>query len=205
MLATVGVESDKSIIKNAAKVLSRCGLIVYPTDTLYGIGADATRKECVDKVFKLKQRCKDVSISVLVSDFEMLGEYARLDERQWRLVRKLLPGKVSVVLDSTGRLAPNLSSSGSIAFRIPFHPLCTSIVKAFGKPITTTSANISGRVVSATVGPIAKQFGDKVELYIDAGKLPLGPSTVVDLRKKPKILREGAELAKVKAVITPKV
>lgn len=203
-LKSIAIDSQDLVIKEAVEVLGKAGLIVYPTDTLYGIGADATKPSCVEKVFKIKQRDPKDPISAMVSDFKMLGEYVHITGDQWSVLHELLPGRVSVILESSGRLAPNLSPDNSIAFRIPLNPFCISMVEAFGKPITSTSANVSGEEVPASIDKIIDRFGEGINLYIDGGELAFSPSTLVDLRGTPKILREGEGLERVKAVIGEK-
>ncbi|GAF79221.1 unnamed protein product, partial [marine sediment metagenome] len=115
---------------------------------------------------------------------------------------QLLPGRVSVILESSGKLAPNIAGD-SVSFRIPLHSLCIKIIEEFGKPITTTSANLSGQEVPTSIDGIIEQLGEGIQLYIDEGELFFDASTVVDLRGEPKIVREGADIGKVKAVISP--
>ena len=199
-LVSVAVDGEDDILKKAVETLNIGKVIVYPTDTVYGVGADATSEKAVGQVFELKGKPSGEPISVLVSDFAMLEEYARLDTKQLDLARELLPGRVTVVLDAKG-LAKNLSMDGSIGFRIPVSPFCISLVEEFGKPITTTSANPSGKSPASSIEVAVRYFGDRVALYIDYGEQLFSPSTVVDLREKPKILREGSDIGRVKQVL----
>lgn len=200
-LMSVALDDEESIIKKAVETLANGGLIVYPTDTLYGIGADAASKESVEKVFKVKRRSEDNPLSVLVSDFRMLERYACMDEKQKELVHELLPGRVSVILESVGGLAPNLSKDGSLAFRIPLDHLAIRIAERFGRPITSTSANLHGHRMPENVKGIIDQLGENIAFYIDAGDLTFDASTLVDLRGSPRVLREGMDLGEVKKVL----
>lgn len=164
------------VCRTAAEVLSRGGLIVYPTDTVYGIGADATNKKAVAKVYRLKKRPKDMPLSVMVSDIKMLRRYAYMREG-------FKKGKYTFILKPKRKLPV---SSGNIGFRIPAH-WCTNIAKEFGKPITTTSANLHGKRTPKTIRGLQKVFGKRIALYIDGGTLSAKPSKVIDLTKKKRI------------------
>lgn len=152
-------------------------LVVYPTDTIYGLGADATNSAAVDLVYRAKQRPRDQPISVLVADFDMLYRYAATSQAQKKTLEEKLPGPYTFILEPRQKLPV---SNGNIGFRIPKH-WCTKIAKELGKPITTTSANIHGKETPATITELRKTFGDSVEVYIDGGKLLGKPSTVIDL------------------------
>jgi L-threonylcarbamoyladenylate synthase len=152
-------------------------LVIYPTDTIYGMGADALSKEAVDLVYEVKQRPRDQPISILVADFDMLYNYAKTSQAQKKVLEEQLPGPYTFILEPKQRLPV---SDGNIGFRIPKH-WCTKIAKELGKPITTTSANIHGRETPATITELRKTFGDKVEVYVDGGTLSGKPSMVIDL------------------------
>ena len=152
-------------------------LVVYPTDTVYGLGADATDSKAVDLVYEVKQRPRDQPISILVADFEMLYEYAKASPEQRKTLEEKLPGPYTFILEPKQKLPV---SDGNIGFRIPKH-WCTKIAKELGRPITTTSANIHGKETPATLTELRRAFGNKVEVYIDGGALPGKPSTVIDL------------------------
>lgn len=192
--------NSKDIVERAVEVLDKGMMIVYPTDTLYGLGADATRDDSVRQIFTMKKRDPEQPISVMVSSFRMLKQYAEMTADQENLVKKLLPGKVTVVLEAKG-VAKNLSPSG-VAFRIPLNQLSAEIVDAFNKPITSTSVNPAGEPPAKTPDEAFKYFGELVELYIDAGRIEGEPSTVVDLRDEPEIIRQGADYDKVLKLIS---
>jgi L-threonylcarbamoyladenylate synthase len=152
-------------------------LVVYPTDTVYGLGADALSKEAVDRVYEVKQRPREQPISILVADFDMLYRYANVSQAQKKVLEEQLPGPYTFILEPKEKMSV---SDSSVGFRIPKH-WCTKIAKEFGKPITTTSANIHGRETPATITELRKTFGDRVEVYVDGGTLSGKPSTVIDL------------------------
>jgi len=152
-------------------------LVIYPTDTVYGLGADALNIDAVDLVYEIKQRPREQPISVLVADFDMLYKYAKVTPEQKKILEEKLPGPYTFILEPKEKMPV---SDGNIGFRIPKH-WCTKIAKEFGKPITTTSANIHGRETPSTITELRKTFGGRVEVYVDGGTLSGKPSTVIDL------------------------
>lgn len=190
---------EEETVEKAVEVLEEGEIFVYPTDTLYGLGTDATREDLVSKIFSLKQRGENNPVSVMVSGIEMMEEFAEISSSQKKTLKELLPGKVTVILDGKN-LPENISPSG-IGFRLPDHELSTKIVEEFGRPITSTSANPSGKKPAASVKEAWDYFDDEVSLYIDSGKLSGKSSTVVDLREEPEIVRKGAEVKKVSRLV----
>ncbi|MFH1474012.1 MAG: L-threonylcarbamoyladenylate synthase [Candidatus Aenigmatarchaeota archaeon] len=179
-------KTQNEIIKTAAEIIRKGQIVVYPTDTVYGIGGDATSEEVVRKVYEIKRRPMNMPISVLVSDFEMLEKYAEINEEQMAILKKFLPGPFTFILKPKIRL---FVSRGTVGFRIPNH-WCTLIVKEFGKPITTTSANIHQQTTPDNIEKIRDNFKESVSLYIDEGTLEGKPSKVVDLIDRLKVIRE---------------
>ncbi len=165
------------MMEKVVEALRAGKLVIYPTDTIYGLGADALNKEAVDRVYKVKQRPRDQPISILVADFDMLYTYARVSQAQKKVLEEQLPGPYTFILEPKERLPV---SDANISFRIPKH-WCTKIAKELGKPITTTSANIHGRETPQTITELRKTFKDLVEVYIDGGTLSGKPSMVIDL------------------------
>jgi len=175
------------ILKRVIEVLRKGELIVYPTDTIYGLGADGTSKQAVKKVFDVKKRPLDDPISVMVSDFEMLEKYAEINERQMKILKEKLPGPYTFILKPKIKLPV---SQNNVGFRIPDH-WCTLIAKEFGKPVTSTSANIHKQPTPKNIRGIENSFKDSVSLYIDEGVKQGRPSKVIDLTKKTiKVIRE---------------
>ncbi|PIR85236.1 threonylcarbamoyl-AMP synthase [Candidatus Kaiserbacteria bacterium CG10_big_fil_rev_8_21_14_0_10_45_20] len=173
-------------------------VILYPTDTLYGLGVDATDPEAVLRLFDLKERELDKPISIVVSDMAMMEEYAEVTPLARKIAETFLPGKVTLVLNARN-LAPELSAgTGTVGIRIPDHPVPIALVQEMGRPITATSANVSGMKPEMNVKAILKQFGDKQEMVDYDDDIPPSlpesePSTVVDARGTVLVtLREGA-------------
>ena len=185
--------SLETVIEKAVRVLSRDGLVVYPTETIYGLGADALSEIAVYKVYEAKQRPMGKPISVAVSDLEMIDAIAYVDDFAERFLQKFLPGPVTVVLPVKRCLPSDLSGgTGTIGIRYPDHAVAQAVIAALDSPITATSANISGEISPVT----ADQVNVPHDYLIDGGKLPGTPSTVVNLATG-KIERPGALLEEI--------
>ena len=172
-------------------------LVLYPTDTIYGLGVDATDPEAISHLRELKGREDKKPISIMVSDMEMMELYAVVTPLAKTLAEKFLPGKLTLVLDAKNLPEELTSGTKTIGVRMPKHLLCVQLVNQLGKPITATSANVSGKPTGKNPEEILKQFGDKADWITkvyDLGELPeSAPSTVVDARGKvPIVIREGA-------------
>lgn len=174
-------------------------IVLYPTDTVYGLGVDATDADAVLQLIVLKGRDEKKPISIAVSDMAMAREYAEVTPLAEKLAEKFLPGKLTIVLEAKDTLSEKLTAgTGTVGIRIPNHPVPMMLVQKLGKPITATSANVADMPTHNSVSEILKQFGDKSALIYHNNEweheLPeSAPSTVVDARGSvPVILREGA-------------
>jgi tRNA threonylcarbamoyl adenosine modification protein (Sua5/YciO/YrdC/YwlC family) len=192
-------------IERAVRALERGALIVYPTETLYGLGADATRAEAVEHLVDLKERDRDKPVSVLVASRAMLDDIASpVSPAAERLITAFWPGPLTIALRArAGVLGRLTGKQGTIAARISSHPTARAIVAALGRPLTATSANPGGSPPAVDVVAARAYFGDRVDVYVDGGASARGPaSTVVDCSTRvPRVLREGAiPLARLEAV-----
>ncbi len=184
-------EPQKKIIEEAVNVMRRGGLVIYPTETCYGIGADATNAQSIKRVYKVKKRPRHKPISILVSDLKMIEKYGKITKEIRFLVKKFLPGPLTIITQ-TSKSLPGIPSRKEIGFRISSHPVASELVKKMDSPITTTSANLSGEPPIYKISDIIKKFYGKVELILDSGDLPRKkPSTIIHVKKR-KILREGS-------------
>lgn len=186
------VKPDKNGLQAAIEVLRAGGVVAFPTETSYGLAADATNLRAVARVYKIKKRSREKSLPVVVANIKMIEKYALLTPLARQLARKFFPAALTLVVKIRGKskLAKNISSNGKIAFRVPAYEFARAISKKLGKPITSTSANLSG------IAPLFSVRGLQlldVDLVIDAGKLPRQkPSTIVDCtEKQPAVLRQG--------------
>ncbi|MEN6611214.1 MAG: L-threonylcarbamoyladenylate synthase [Methanoregulaceae archaeon] len=175
-------------IERAVQVLSHDGLIVYPTETVYGLGADAFSDEAIGKVYEVKGRLPGKPISIAVSDVDMLAAVAETDCRSEEFIQKFLPGPVTVILRAK-RSIPDILTGGTgmIGVRIPAHSIPHQIIQLFDAPITATSANLSGEKDPTTLAECRVPH----DFHIDGGHLPGTPSTVVDIGSAT-IIRRGA-------------
>ncbi len=183
---------EKDKIKAAVSVLKRAGTVVYPTDTVYGIGANIFDAKAVQKVYQVKKRSPLKPISTCVSKIEDIHKIAHMDEDTEKMIEKILPGPFTVILKKKESVPSILTSGGEkIGVRIPDSKVCMELASAF--PITTTSANISGEKIPESLDGILKQLDGGVDLILDAGVCKHGiHSTVIDMTDSPKIVRKGA-------------
>ena len=183
---------EKDKIKAAVSVLKRSGTVVYPTDTVYGIGANIFDAKAVQKVYQVKKRSPLKPISTCVSKIEDIHKIAHMDEDTEKMIEKILPGPFTVILKKKESVPSILTSGGEkIGIRIPDSKVCMELASAF--PITTTSANISGEKIPESLDGILKQLDGGVDLILDAGVCKHGiHSTVIDMTDSPKIVRKGA-------------
>jgi L-threonylcarbamoyladenylate synthase len=181
------------IIEKAVSILMHDGLVIYPTETVYGLGADAFSDEAILKVYETKKRPLAMPISIAVSDFDMLRAVARTEPWMQGFFDTFLPGPVTVVLPSRTCVPAILTGgTGMIGIRMPSHPLALQLIAKFDAPITATSANLHGSKDPQT----PEECTIPRELLIDGGRLPGVPSTVVDLPAK-QILRAGTDVERI--------
>lgn len=198
MLPKKTVKADESSILKAVEILKKGGLVIYPTETLYGIGADALNPKAIKKLTEYKNRpfCKPYSIAVV--DQKMAEEYVDLNITARSLYRQFLPGPLTIISKGKHKVAPGVESEeGTLGIRIPDYKLVIDILKSFGKPITATSANASYKkrpyTISDILNSLSQKQKDLIDLIIDAGELPKNdPSTVIDTTPDdPITLRQG--------------
>ncbi len=189
-------ESEKAIIE-AAKVMLSGGTVVFPTDTVYGLGCDATQESSIKKVFKIKNRKGTNPLAIIVRDIAMAKKVAFVDRRLEKALNLIWPGAITVVLWKKYKLPEILTAKEqTIGLRIPDYKLIHLLSENMGRPYVATSANISGQQATIKIGQVIKYFEKtiyKPDLILDAGDLKCcEPSTVLDLSKeKPKITRVG--------------
>lgn len=192
---TIRVEHDREkmakAIETAAKVVQSGGIIVFPTETSYGIGADATNDKAIRRIEELKCRDPDRPMPVVVSDLRMARDYAVISEKAEHLIEAFMPGPLALVLEKK-KIPESLTENG-IAFRIPGKEFTRILVQECGVPLVATSANLSGQPPCYKIEDVKSVFEGKVDLILDAGDLPpVLPSTIIDLRHNPPVvLREG--------------
>ena len=188
------------IIAEAAGIIRNGGVVVFPTRSLYGLGADAFNAGAVNRIFHIKQRPANKPILVLIKDKDELDRLAVLvPHAATAIMERFWPGRVSIVFKAKEGFPVNLTSgTGKIGIRLPGHNVASALVNAAGSPITGTSANLSGSAGCFQVNALDEKIVDSVDLILDAGPLKGGAgSTVVDVTGETlRILREGELPAK---------
>lgn len=184
-------------IEKAGQIILRGGVVVIPTDTVYGLAADASNEYAVRKVFKIKKRPQAKPLPLIVRNLEMAKKIAFIDRRLEKILNLIWPAAITVLLEKKFNL-PELVSGGkkTIGLRIPDYKLTHLLIEEVNRPLTATSANISGQPPSNKIDEVLAQFRKEFfrpDLVLDAGDLKFcEPSTVLDLTApKPKIIRIG--------------
>lgn len=181
-----------SSIDEAAAALARGGIVAYPTDTLWGLGASIRDERAVRRLYEIKQRPLDLPMSIAVADVTQIDQYAVVTPTARRLF-ELLPGPLTLVLERRSTV-PSIVTAGrnEVGVRVPGHAECLDLLSRTG-PITSTSANLHGRPEPKTLAEVRDTFGDRVDYYLEAGSAPTGAaSTIVDARSEPlRFIRSG--------------
>ena len=186
------------VVEQAVSVLRDGGIIVYPTDTLYGLGIDLSNEKALQRLFALKGRLKSSPVSLMVDSLDKIEECSGLlPEKTLYQLNKLFPGKITALLENTVKpdriLYERLRGQKKVGWRIPDNTFCNMLSKVFGKPVSTTSANLSGKGNVSDISQVLAHFGDKLDLLIDSGPIQsMKGSTIIDFTKSPlMIVREG--------------
>ena len=185
-------------IARATDVLRRGELVVYPTETVYGLGADALDADAVERVFEVKGRDRSKPISMAVPDVETALKYVEPTARERRFLDEFLPGPVTVVLERREAVPDALTASRDrVGLRVPDHEIALGLLERIA-PLTSTSANVSGRPSVRHVPDLDPEIREAVAAIIDGGETPGGGSTVVDVEAG-EIIRRGAMAERVEA------
>ncbi len=181
-------------INRAIEWLKNDGVIVYPTDTIYGLGTSLHSKQAVERVYRIKKIASNKLLSFICSDLKQVSQYAYMSNHAHKIMRRCLPGAFTFVLPAT-RLVPKIMfrKRRTVGIRIPDSPLCTRIVEKLGHPILSTSVPAGADEFLNDPFQIEQQLGNDVDFILDAGVLVSEPSTIVDLTEDEiRIVREGA-------------
>jgi L-threonylcarbamoyladenylate synthase len=197
MKTTVILTDQSGAISRAVKILSAGGLVVFPTDTVYGIAASVNHPAGIDRLYEAKSRSANKAIAVLIAELEQLNDLTTgLTPSAEKLARRFWPGALTLVVPKHPDLPENLSPLPTVGIRMPDHPFARSLIRAAG-PLATSSANLSGEANTLNADQAFEQLAGRVELILDGGPVPGGvPSTVIDCTQTPpRILRQGAVTA----------
>ncbi len=187
----------KDRIREAASVLERGGVCVIPTETGYGLAASIDEIRALERIYRIKKRPPDKPLLILVEKIEQAPvNWCCILECARRVMDRFWPGPVTLLLPAEKNLPyPLTGATGRIGVRIPGHPAALELVRAVGRPVTATSANISGKKLPKSVEEVKRQLHEVVpDYFLDSGPVPSGPaSTIVDVTvEPPKIIRAGA-------------
>ncbi len=195
MFTEMPLEIERQI-KSGIAVLKDGGLVAFPTDTIYGLGACFDNPDAVKRIYEVKKRPYDMALPLLVADELQISEITEyIPDIAALLIKKLLPGGLTLVLPKAESVPAIVTGGGeTVAVRITDHPVTIALIRGVGKPITGTSANVSGKPSALTAEETRLQIGDKVDLIIDGGRCGGGiESTIIDVTGDiPRLLREGA-------------
>ena len=195
----LGLKTAMIPVDGAAQPAARCledgGLVAFPTETVYGLGADATNSRAVARLYEAKGRPSFNPLIAHVSDLQAARQIARFDDRSLRLAEAFWPGPLTLVLPkAAGCPVSDLATAGleTIAVRIPAHPAARDILRAFGKPVVAPSANLSGNVSPTTAAHVLSDLDGRIDLIVDGGPVSVGvESTIVGCFETPLLLRPG--------------
>lgn len=186
---------EKNEIKKVAQIIKRGGLVIFPTDTLYGLGGNALNKSVVKKIFKTKKRPTDKPISINIAYKKDLKKYVKkIPTPAKKLIKEFWPGQLTIIFEKS-EIIPDKLTGGSpyIGIRIPDNTIVRQIIKKSGLPLASPSANLSNKRPPTTAKQVKKHFLNKVDIIIDGGPTTTKKgSTIIDVTKKtPLLIREG--------------
>ena len=195
ILKADGGVSEETALSRAAEILAGGGVIAYPTETFYGLGADATNENAIRKIYDLKGRNFTNPISIIIACKENLTPLVdEVPDCALKLIKTFWPGPLTVVFKASAQISPLLTAqTGKIGIRVSSNACAMAIARKLGGPLTATSANLTGAPECSTASEVIRQIGDKIDAVVDGGKTAGGlGSTLIDVTAAPpQILREG--------------
>jgi len=187
---------DPNKVVEAGQIVLQGGIVAFPTETFYGLGADAGKEKALQRIFQIKGREENKPLLLLIADRTWLPDLARkIPAVAERLIEKFWPGPLTLVFEASPHLSPILTANtGKVGVRISSHPTAQALVRAVGRALTGTSANLSGRPSPSSAKEVYKALGAKIDAILDGGKTAGGlGSTVLDVSgSRPEIIRQGA-------------
>jgi L-threonylcarbamoyladenylate synthase len=182
--------NEKAIIEKAARIMKEGGVLIFPTESSYGIGVDALNEAAIKKIAPIKGQPEEKNISIIVSDLEQAKRFGKISPEAEKLVKKFMPGPLTLVVEKQPGI-PDALAERTIAFRISSNRIAREICAVLGNAVTATSANMHGRPSTYDAREVIREFNSRVHMIIDAGQLPHNPpSTIYDVAQK-RVLRNG--------------
>lgn len=190
---------QKQELNECINILRNDGVIVFPTETVYGIGANAQSNIAVEKIFDIKQRPKQKAINIMVSDINEISKYAIIkNELEKKIIQKFMPGPITIILEKKDNIPDIVTAKNKkIGIRIPNNSIALKILKTSKIPLAVPSANISGKQSGTSINAIKQDFDGKVDVFIDGGNSKIGePSTIVEIVNSEIIIHREGKISK---------
>lgn len=182
MLSIHSQNPQLRLIRKAVDVLRDGGVIIYPTDTVYGLGCDLSNKRGIERIYDIKKRNKKQPLSFVCSDLKHISQYAQVTDYAYKTMKRLLPGPYTFILEAS-RLVPKIimPKRPTTGIRVPDNEICLSLIRELGQPIISTSVKTQGGEDLGNPNIIDEHFGRIVDLIIDGGIIDPQPSSVISL------------------------
>jgi tRNA threonylcarbamoyl adenosine modification protein (Sua5/YciO/YrdC/YwlC family) len=194
MLIKLNTENPPDrLIRKAADILKKGGIISYPTDTYYGIGCDIMNKKAIERIYQIKQRNKNKPFSFICSGLTNISRYAKVSNYAYKTMKRLLPGPYTFILEGS-KMVPKimLTKRKTAGIRVPDNNICIALIEELGNPIISTSASMLDNTILHDPSLIQDYYGTRLDLVIDGGPVPGQPSSVVSLIDDiPEVIRSG--------------
>ncbi len=194
MLITINQQNPQQrLISKVVDILKNGGIVVYPTDTYYGIGCDIMNKKAIERIYQIKQRDKSKPFSFICSDLKNISLYAKVSNYAYKTMKRLLPGPYTFILEGS-KFVPKimLTKRRTAGIRVPDNPICLSLVQELGNPVITTSATMPDGTIFHDPSLIHEYFGNRVDVVVDGSIVPGQPSSVILLiDDMPEVVRKG--------------
>ena len=187
------INPQARLIEKAVEIVKNGGVIIYPTDTYYGMGCDIMNKKAIERIYRLKQREKKKPFSFVCSSLKHISHYAKVTNYAYKTMKRLLPGPYTFILEGS-RLTPKmmLTKRKTAGIRVPDNQICLLLVEALGNPIISTSVTDPEGDVFLDPSLISDYFDSRIDMIIDGGPAPGSPSSIVSLHNDtPEIIRRG--------------
>ncbi len=183
-------------VKKAAESLAAGGIVIYPTDTVYGMGCSVEKRDAIERIYLIKGQRNDKPFSFVCSDLKHISEYAHVSNAAFKTMKRLIPGPYTFVLPAARmKHLPKIlvSKRKTVGIRVPDSPVTLGLVRELGNPILSTSVTDGAGEILNDPDLIAQTYRNVVDVILDAGLLPSLPSTVLDLTgNEPRVIRQGA-------------
>jgi tRNA threonylcarbamoyl adenosine modification protein (Sua5/YciO/YrdC/YwlC family) len=187
---------ERRLIEEAVGVLNAGGILIYPTDTVYGIGCSVENKNAIEKIYFIKRQRQDKPFSFVCSDLKHISEYAHVSNPAFKVMKHLIPGPYTFILPAAKmKHLPKVlvSKRKTVGIRVPNSPITLALVQKLGHPILSTSVSFENEELINDPELIIQKFRNQVEMIIDGGVLTSDPSSVIDLTEEtPRVVRAGA-------------